>query len=161
HRTKRELAIAALREAVITGRYRAGASLAQNEVAAELGLSATPVREAFRELLAQGLLVQRAHHSVRVAEVDLEALRQIYHVRARLEAHATSLGVKRMSASPRAELRRLHADMDRAQRRGDEAAVRVADEAFHSLLYATAGNAPLVNLIGQLWSSFPRYQLWA
>jgi DNA-binding GntR family transcriptional regulator len=161
HRTKRELAIVALREAVITGRYRAGEQLSQNEIAAELGLSATPVREAFRELLAQGLLVQRAHHSVRVADVDLDALRQIYDVRALLEGHAASLEVSRMTAATRGELKRLHGEMDRAQRRGDQPAVRAADEAFHSLLYATAGNAALVQLIGQLWSSFPRYQLWA
>jgi len=161
HRTKRELAITALREAVVTGRYRAGAPLSQNEIATELGLSATPVREAFRELLAQGLLVQRAHHSVRVADVELDALRQIYDVRALLEGHAASLAVARMTASTRTELKRLHGDMDRAQRRGDQGAVRAPDEAFHSLLYATAGNAALVNLIDQLWSSFPRYQLWA
>ncbi len=161
HLTKREIAIKALREAILSGRYRAGERLGQNDVAAELGLSATPVREAFRELLSQGLLVQRTHHSVRVADIDLNELRQLYEVRGLLEGEAACLAVGRMDDGAVAELRRHFQAMQRARRSGDESAVQAADEAFHGLLYGAAGNAVLSNLIGQLWSSFPRYMLWA
>ena len=89
HRTKR--AIAALRDAILSSRYPAGACLEQNRIAAELGLSPTPVREALRELLARGLLVQKAHHSVRVAEMKIDELRHLYSVRLLLEAEAACL----------------------------------------------------------------------
>lgn len=159
--TKREVAIAAVREAILSGRYRAGERIGQNEVASELGLSATPVREAFRELLAQGLLVQRAHHSVRVADIDLAALRQLYEVRGLLEGEAACLAVGRMDDAAVAELRQHFTRMQHGHAVGDNEMVEAADEAFHGLLYGAAGNAVLANLIGQLWSSFPRYVLWA
>src|SRR5205085_6578771 len=97
YRTKREIAIAALRDAILSGRYPAGVRLEQNRIAAELGLSPTPVREAFRELLARGLLVQKAHHSVRVAEIKLDELRHLYGVRSLLEAEAARLATASIS----------------------------------------------------------------
>ena len=111
YRTKREIAIAALRDAILSGRYPAGTRLEQNRIAAELGLSPTPVREAFRELLARGLLVQKAHHSVRVAAINLDELHRLYAVRSLLEAEAARLATAAMDDATAAELRRLHEAM--------------------------------------------------
>src|SRR5947199_7118501 len=105
---KPELAVPALRVGILPGRYPAGARLEQNRIAAELGLSPTPVREAFRELLARGLLVQRAHHSVRVAEIKTDELRHLYGVRSLLEAEATRLATAAIDHATVAELRRLY-----------------------------------------------------
>jgi len=160
YRTKREVAIAALRDAILTGRYPAGARLEQNRIAAELGLSPTPVREAFRELLARGLLVQKAHHSVRVAEINLDELRQLYAVRALLEAEAARLATAAMDEATAAELRRLHEAMLTGHRSRNISREQEADQAFHALLYRASGNSYLTELIRQLWSSFPRYLLW-
>ena len=160
YRTKREIAIAALRDAILSGRYPAGARLEQNRIAAELGLSPTPVREAFRELLARGLLVQKAHHSVRVAEINLDELRHLYAVRSLLEAEAARLATAAMDEATAAELRRLHAAMLTGQRSRDGAREQEADQGFHALLYRASGNPYLAALIAQLWSSFPRYLLW-
>ena len=86
NQTKRELAAEVLREAILSGRYGPGERLRQNQIARELGLSATPVREALRELHAQGLVVHESRRSVRVAEVDLDDLRELYAVRSVLES---------------------------------------------------------------------------
>ena len=160
YRTKREIAIAALRDAILSGRYPAGVRLEQNRIAAELGLSPTPVREAFRELLARGLLVQKAHHSVRVAEINLDELRHLYGVRSLLEAEAARLATAAISDSMMAELTQLHAGMAAAYRAQDGERLQDADARFHGLLYRASGNPYLADLIAQLWSSFPRYLLW-
>lgn len=160
YRTKREIAIAALRDAILSGRYPAGTRLEQNRIAAELGLSPTPVREAFRELLARGLLVQKAHHSVRVAAINLDELHRLYAVRSLLEAEAARLATAAMDDATAAELRRLHEAMLTGHPSRDGAREQEADAAFHALLYRASGNPYLAELIGQLWSSFPRYLLW-
>ncbi len=160
YRTKREIAIAALRDAILSGRYPAGARLEQNRIAAELGLSPTPVREAFRELLARGLLVQKAHHSVRVAEIDLDELRHLYGVRSLLEAEAARLATVAIGDDAVAELTRLHGEMAAGHSAGDGERLQDADAQFHGLLYRGSGNPYLADLIAQLWSSFPRYLLW-
>jgi DNA-binding GntR family transcriptional regulator len=160
YRTKREIAIAALRDAVLSGRYPAGVRLEQNRIAAELGLSPTPVREAFRELLARGLLVQQAHHSVRVAEINLDDLRHLYSVRSLLEAEAARLAAAAIDDATLAELRRLHAAMAKGVQAQDDRRVQDADARFHALLYRASGNPYLADLIAEMWSSFPRYLLW-
>ncbi|MBV9860216.1 MAG: GntR family transcriptional regulator [Alphaproteobacteria bacterium] len=160
YRTKREIAIAALRDAILSGRYPAGARLEQNRIASELGLSPTPVREAFRELLARGLLVQKAHHSVRVAEIDLDQLRHLYRVRSLLEAEAARLATAAMDEGTAAELQRAYEVMLSGRRARNEARVEEADARFHAVLYRASGNPYLAELIAQMWSSFPRYLLW-
>ena len=160
YRTKREIAIAALRDAILSGRYPAGTRLEQTRIAAELGLSPTPVREAFRELLARGLLVQKTHQSVRVAEIDLDDLRHLYAVRSLLEAEAARLAAARIDDAAIAGLQQLHAAMVTGHQDGDDGRVQQADSDFHALLYRASGNPLLTGLIAQLWSSFPRYLLW-
>jgi DNA-binding GntR family transcriptional regulator len=96
-RTKREVAIDTLREAISSGRYVPGQSLRQIKLVQDLGLGSTPVREAVLELLARGVLVQESHRTVRVAELDLDRLRNIYRVRALLETEAARLGTAKIT----------------------------------------------------------------
>lgn len=154
-RTKRELAIGTLRDAIQSGRYAPGQQLSQTQLMTDFGLGSTPVREAVLELLARGVLVQESHHSVRVAELDLPRLRNIYRVRCLLETEAAQLGTAKLSepnlATMKAQLRR----MDAAKRAGDPAEAARADLEFRRTLYAAAENPILLDLIDQVWLSFP------
>jgi len=154
-RTKRELAIGTLRDAIQSGRYAPGQQLSQTQLMTDFGLGSTPVREAVLELLARGVLVQESHHSVRVAELDLPRLRNIYRVRCLLETEAAQLGTAKLSepnlAAMKAQLRR----MDAAKRAGDPAEAARADLEFRRTLYAAAENPILLDLIDQVWLSFP------
>jgi DNA-binding GntR family transcriptional regulator len=160
-RTKREIAVATLRDAILSGRYAPGQQLRQAQLVSDLGLGSTPVREAVLELLARGLLVQESHHSVRVADLDLERIRATYRVRALLETEAARLGTANLSSEEAHRLEELCRRMEEAMRQDDLDAVRTADDAFHRTLYEAAGNPVLVSLIEQLWAAFPRYLLWA
>lgn len=159
-RTKRELALETLRDAIQTGRYQPGQSLRQTQLVAELRLGSTPVREAMLELLARGVLVQESHHSVRIADLDLPRLRNIYRVRCLLETEAARLGATYLSTpgltALLAQVRRMEAGADA----GDMAEAARADIAFRRTLYEAADNAYLLDLIDQAWMSFPAYILY-
>jgi DNA-binding GntR family transcriptional regulator len=154
-RTKRELAIGTLRDAIQTGRYAPGQPLRQTQLMADLGLGSTPVRDAMLEMLARGVLVQESHHSVRVAELDLPRLRNVYHVRCLLETEAARLGTANLSdaglVSMKTQLRRMEA----AKRANDLAEAARADLEFRRTLYAAADNPTLLDFIDQAWLSFP------
>src|SRR5437660_12738983 len=126
-RTKREAAIDTLREAIRSGRYAPGQSLRQVQLVQDLGLSSTPAREAVLELLARGVLVQESHRSVRVAELDLDRLRDIYRVRALLETEAARLGTAKISDQEIERMRSLLQQMIDAKRKGDLETANRAD----------------------------------
>ena len=154
-RTKRELAIGALRDAIHSGRYAPGQQLSQIQLMSDFGLGSTPVREAVLELLARGVLVQESHHSVRVAELDLGRLRNIYRVRCLLETEAAQLGTAKLSAAGLAVMRTQLQRMEAAKRAGDPAEAARADIDFRRTLYLAAENPILLDLIDQVWLSFP------
>lgn len=154
-RTKRELAIGTLKDAIQSGRYAPGQQLSQTQLMSDFGLGSTPVREAVLELLARGVLVQESHHSVRVAELDLPRLRNIYRVRCILETEAAQLGTARLSESALAEMKAHLRRMEGAKRAGDPAEAARADLEFRRTLYAAADNPILLDLIDQVWLSFP------
>jgi DNA-binding GntR family transcriptional regulator len=160
HRTKRELAITKVMDAIMLGRYVPGQSLKQSQLMADLDLGATPAREAALELVARGLLIHESHRGMRVAELEGGRVRHVYQVRALLEAEAARLAT--MHATPDTVARvTAHAKaMDAAFAADDLDSLGAADGRFHAALYDGSGNALLVSLIEQMWQQFPRYALW-
>ena len=127
----------------------------------DFGMGSTPVREAVLELLARGVLVQESHHSVRVAELDLPRLRNIYRVRCLLEVEAAKLGTAKLSGPDLAAMRVQVRRMEGAKRAGDPAEAARADLEFRRIMYAAADNPILLDLIDQVWLSFPGSILFA
>jgi DNA-binding GntR family transcriptional regulator len=160
YRTKREHAVAKVRDAIMGGRYRPGQPLRQVQLMADLDLGATPAREAALELVAKGLLVHESHHGIRVAALDAERVAQVYRVRAMLESQAARLAAARASRTSIARVRASMRAMATAYAAGDLRATGDADARFHRALYEGCGNAVLVALIEQMWDQFPRYMLW-
>ncbi len=158
--TKREQAVARVKDAIMEGRYRPGQSLRQSQLMADLNLGATPAREAALELVAKGLLVHESHHGMRVADLDAARVAHVYGVRALLEAEAARLATT--LATPRTLARvetQAHA-MEAAFADNDLRKLGAADGRFHEALYEAAGNPVLLVLIEQMWEQFPRYMLW-
>lgn len=84
-RTARQYVLGILRTEILQGRHPPGSRLRQEEVAGRLNVSTTPVREAFRDLLAEGLISLDAHRGAVVRGLNLDDLREIYQMRIRLE----------------------------------------------------------------------------
>jgi len=158
--SKKDIAKERLLDAILSGRYEPGTYLRQNDIAADLNLSSTPVREAFSELQVEGLLVHESHRGFRVAQLHRRRVEQIYATRKIVEPAAARLAVANMTASAAAELSDLLDDMQRQRAAGDFAKMMVSNDNFHRTLFLLSGNEILVELIERLWNSFPRFLPW-
>ena len=96
-----------LADEIITGQLRPGARLDECDIAARLGLSRTPVREALRQLAAIGLAELRPHRGVIVAQPDSDHLAETFEFMADLESLCARYAATRMSAAERHDLEAL------------------------------------------------------
>lgn len=108
--------VAALTELILTGQLDAGDHVIESEIAARLGVSRTPVREAIGQLVARGLLVKENNRSARVHRPSLTDLVEIYEMREVLECHVARRAA--VAATP-AQIRELQS-LERRLRGGDE-----------------------------------------
>src|ERR1700694_1316470 len=88
YKTKQELAYVALRDAIITCRFPPGKRLLEVELAQQLGISRSPVREALKRLGHEGLVSEIPHIGATVSAVGLDSLHELYLIIASLESLA-------------------------------------------------------------------------
>jgi DNA-binding GntR family transcriptional regulator len=161
HLTKTEVAVQVLRERIRAGELAPGERLRVEELARELDMSPTPIREALRVLQADGLVNYRAHYGIVVAEITSEQIGEIYRLRTLLEPAAVELAVPRLDAEQLAQLERLHGQHAAAIASNRTGAVAQLNSAWHWAIYDTSG-APLLNdFIHRLWETFPWRTMWA
>ena len=142
--TLRERALAALREAIVTGRYRPGDHLGEVELAARFGVSRGTVREALRHLQQEGLVTAGNRGMLRVNSLTPAEVRELFRVRAALEG----LAVQEIMASPdrAAIVAALRTQLDALEGDDlDQAARLEADLGFHLRLCSLSGNTMLVS----------------
>jgi DNA-binding GntR family transcriptional regulator len=126
---------------ITSGALPPGSFLVENEVAQDLGVSRTPVREAIRRLAAEGLVHAEGRRRAVVREVSPTQADELFELRARLEGYAAYRAATRLGVQQLAELRRLAAEMEVAARTADDAnAARFAElnDAFHRLILDAA-----------------------
>ena len=139
-----------LRREIYARRLRPGRRLDESELAASLGVSRTPVREALRQLAAQGLVEIRSRRGCYVAELTLEDQREIFPIMARLEGWVAHEAAKNASAVDLAHLEELHARLERLAAANDVDRYWEANHVFHVTLQELAGNRWLQNILGEL-----------
>ena len=154
-KTKEEYVAEYLREGILSGRFPRGTRLKQADVAAELELSITPVREAFRILEAEGYISSETHRGVVVAPFDATATREINDLRVLLETRLVLAAMEHMSAADYAELGKMHREFEAAEARQDREAVRALNYRFHSQLYAAAQQPQTLHFVQILWAKYP------
>lgn len=144
-----------LRRDIGRGVYRPG-PIRIRPLAERFGVSATPVREALRRLEAEGLVTLRKNQIVVNALSEAE-LREIFAIRAELEAFALRRGAEAIRNDPTllAELESQVAVMDRYER--DPEDWRTANESFHMKIYRAAGMPRLSSMIDSLWIAVEPY----
>lgn len=133
-----------LADEIVAGRLAPGARLDESELAGRFGVSRTPVREALRELAANGLVEARPHRGVIVGRVTPERLAEMFDVMAELEAVCARLAARAMTSVERRRLERLHDGCRALVVDGDPAAYHTANERFHSAIYEGGHNRFLV-----------------
>lgn len=145
-----EQAFRQLRDAIIRGALPAGSKISERGLAARFGMSAQPVREALRRLEREGLVVTLPRSGTVVAEVGPGQLAELGRIRAALEGVAAALAAERLDAAGLAALAALLRRMEAGTEARDSAALDAANEEFHALIHAAAGNAFLTRSLTSL-----------
>ncbi len=140
-----------LRDAIRDGRYQPGKRIRETEVAVRLDVSRTPVREAFRRLQADGLLVLTPWRGAEVAQLDRGQVVELYAMRRVLEGTAAGLAAEHATDAEIDHLFDL-LDQDKAAR-GDSTRRAEINREFHHVLYAAAHNHYLLKSLNALADS--------
>ena len=128
-----------LRECILNGTLSPGTKLSQVSLAAQLGISRTPLREVLRMLQEEGLVEIEPNQRTRVSGLDPGELDDVYASRILLETLALSMTLGHFGTKSRKEAKRLLAAMRRAARTGDVGAWFAAHTDYHRLVTAAAG----------------------
>lgn len=147
HLTSAEKVILALRTAITTGELSAGAQIRQEEIAAQYDVSRMPVREAFRQLEAEGLLVVYPGRGAFVNRLSTDEIQEIYDIRILLEGDAIRRAVPHLTPAVLAHAGSL---LEQLEAVSDGQSFGQLDEAFHAALYAPANRPRLLELINTL-----------
>jgi DNA-binding GntR family transcriptional regulator len=146
-RPLRDVVYEHLKEAILVGRFVPGERLLEVELAEQMGVSGTPVREAMRRLEREGLVVLRPFRGAEVVRVPRERAEQLFQVREALESLAARLAASRVSPSDVALLRSIVEQAQVAAQNGDYPGVNTLNRRFHAELARLSGNAPLGTLL--------------
>jgi len=152
--TKAEAVYRETRWRILTGALPPATAVNQAELAAEFGVSQTPVREALLRLESEGLVVFVAHSMVRVSPLDLQEFDELYAIRVNLDSFAGQLAAANRTPEDVAKLKDLLASKaagldDRLQRNLE----------FHRSIYRASRNKQLTMLLDQLWDRTERYRI--
>jgi DNA-binding GntR family transcriptional regulator len=149
--TVQEFAFRRLRHAIMTGRFPPGLAVTIRGLAALLGVSAMPVREAMRRLVAERALDLLDNRRVRVPEMTAPRYEALIAARILLECEAARQALPYVRAADLAELRRLDAACQDVFERGDIERTIEANFVFHRFLYGLAPSDALMPLIESIW----------
>ncbi|WP_313624310.1 GntR family transcriptional regulator [Achromobacter sp.] len=155
YRTKEEQVADYLRERIISGVFPRGSRLKQAEIAEQLRLSITPVREALKLLEAEGYISGDSYRGARVVPFDAGASAEILQLRLLLESQLVRAAIERITTQDIAELRILADDFAKSFESGDRATARGINYRFHRQLYDIAQLPQTLHFVQILWARYP------
>jgi DNA-binding GntR family transcriptional regulator len=155
YRTKEEQVADYLREAILSGRFARGARLKQAEIAEQLQISITPVREALRLLEAEGYIDSRSYKGATVVPFDIAASAEILNLRILLEGQLVRHAVERATSDDLQQVRALARDFADAVAKQDSVLARGANYRFHRRLYDAARLPQTLTFVQILWARYP------
>lgn len=135
---------------ILSGEFKAGERISEQSLAARLGVSRGPVREATSALEQLGLVTAIAHRGVFVRKVEVADLLELYDVRALLTGFACALLARQRRPEQLAQLRELLARMAAATASGDGAAYYQINLEFHAALMTLSGHRKSAEIYGSL-----------
>jgi len=137
----------ALRGDILNAALRPGEAISEARMALNFGVSRTPVRESFKRLVEDGLLVVVPQVGTFVAPIDLAAVYDSQFVRETLECRTVALAAQKIDAQGKVDLERLIQEQEELLAAGDHPGFFRSDEAFHAELSRLAGHPSVWSLI--------------
>jgi DNA-binding GntR family transcriptional regulator len=148
-----------LREAIIQGRLKPGERLMEMQLADEMGVSRTPVREAIRKLELEGFVVMIPRKGAYVSGISVKDIVDVFEVRAALEALAAGLAAERITDEELEHLERALVQISEVSVRDDINAMVETDTNFHELIYKACRNDRLVQIVTHLQEQIHRFRI--
>jgi DNA-binding GntR family transcriptional regulator len=159
-RSQTQRAVTLLREMVMSNKLAPGSNHLETELAAMLGMSRTPVREAAIVLEGQGLVEVRPRRGVRILPISPADMEEIYSILTELESLAAyQVASKGIDTNDLAQLRALIETMETALQEDDRQSWARADDLFHRKLINLAGNRRLETIVSTYWDQVHRARL--
>jgi DNA-binding GntR family transcriptional regulator len=149
----KDRALEYVKTSVLTGAFRGGELISEGEVASALGMSRTPVREAFLRLEAEGLLRLYPQRGALVVPVSPEEVRAVIEARLVLEQFAAKKVVRRSPAARAAAFERMSRELERQREAGSAADLQEflnSDRTFHSVMVDDAENSIIAGFYASL-----------
>jgi DNA-binding GntR family transcriptional regulator len=147
--TTQESVVDYLRTLILRHQLLPGERLVQADLASDLGISRTPVREALHQLASEGLVTISAYKGASVAEFSLQELEEIYCVRIALEGYAAFLAARSITEEHMLDLEESVSQMKDVFDLGDRVQLLDVNRSFYSLLYSIPGQGRLYDMIMQ------------
>ena len=160
HRQLRTRVAERLRAEILHGGLRPGEWLRQERLAAEQGVSQTPVREALRQLAAEGLVEHVPYRGIRVVEFSIDDVEDLYTCRALIEGMAARFAAVHITPGELEEMATLFERMCRCKTPDDLPEYRELNRRFHAAIFTASRRSFLVRTLAQLWAAFPT-MLWS
>ena len=151
------MAVDALRERILRGDYPDGEPLRQDAIAMELGVSRIPVREALRQLEAEGLVTFNPHRGAIVSSLSLDEIDELFELRAEIECDLLRRAVPRMDRQQLDRALEILDAFQAAYRDGDVARWGSLNWHFHAALYAPANRNLTMGVLQKLHQHSDRY----
>jgi len=155
----REIVFQALREAIISGELKPGERLMEVQLAEEMGVSRTPVREAIRKLELEGLVVMVPRKGAYVAGLSMKDAADVFEVRQSLEGLAAALAAERITDEEIEALERILLEINDAAEKNDLNLIIQKDAEFHNILFKASRNDKLVQIINNLKEQIDRFRI--
>ncbi|WP_346355195.1 GntR family transcriptional regulator [Azotosporobacter soli] len=154
----REVVCETLRNAIVAGTLKPGERLMEIQVAEELGVSRTPVREAIRKLELEGFVVMIPRRGTYVSDLSIKDVNEVYEVRTALDVLAAGLAVERITEEELEEMERLLVIFGECIEANDLDKIVEADGKFHDILYKATRNERLVGIVNNLREQLTRFR---
>jgi DNA-binding GntR family transcriptional regulator len=146
-----------LRAAILSGELAAGQRILEMDIANRTGASQASVREALARLESEGLVERRARSGTFVTQAGEDEIRELFYIRAQVEAFAIRRLARRLTPQQYDELADLVQQMYTAAQAGDMLTLGELDMAFHRLIVSASGSGALLRAWAPLYSPIQRY----
>ena len=154
----REVVCETLREAIISGILKPGERLMEIQLADELGVSRTPIREAIRKMELEGFLVMVPRRGTYVADLSIKDINEVFEIRTALDVLAAGLAAERITEEEIEELERLLVYIGEMIEEKNYEKIIETDGEFHDVLYKASRNDRLIGIINNLREQFTRFR---
>lgn len=155
----REMVFDVLMEAIISGKLPPGERLMEVQLAEEMGVSRTPVREAIRRLELEGFVVMIPRKGAYVAGLSIKDIVNIFEIRTALEQLAVGLATERMTSEDLEALKRMVLELSESEKEADVEAWTELDKRFHRLIYEYSRNERLIQMMDNIIEQINRYRV--